>query len=76
MTARKEKRKVTRKVPHSGDSDRAVVTGKGRSSSAKATSVYSALNGSFRVFYPIGPTRTSKTVLTKKVRSVVATMKD
>jgi len=67
--------KVTRKTSH-GDTGRATIRAKGRSSSAKATSAYAVLNGSFRVCYPIGPTRTSKKVLANRVRSVVASMKD
>ena len=65
-------KKVIRRIPH-GDSRRAVgVRSKGR----VQESAYSAMNGGFRVLYPLAPTKTSKKRLSAAVSSVVGKMKD
>jgi len=63
--------KVIRKSSH-GDSRRAAGV---RAKGGVHKSAYTAMNGSFRVLFPVTPTKTSKRVLSSAVSSVVAKMK-
>jgi len=75
MISKKEKQgaRVTRKNPHT---DSRTSLGSGTTKSRPSKSVYTVLNGGFRVLYPVGQTTIDKRVLSFAVSSVVAKMKD